>query len=69
MREWIVPDDDIGCDGEYFDYQEVIRCKDCKHNIVLDEKQEVYVCYLFSLKHQDDNNFCSWAERRTDESD
>jgi len=30
MREWIVPDNDIGVDGAYFDYQELLRCKDCK---------------------------------------
>ena len=30
MKEWIVPDNDIGVDGAYFDYQELLRCKDCK---------------------------------------
>lgn len=31
MREWIVPDEDIGVDGAYFDYRELLRCKDCKY--------------------------------------
>ena len=29
-KEWIVPDADLGCDGSYFDYQELVRCADCK---------------------------------------
>lgn len=29
-KEWIVPDADLGCDGEYFDYEEIIRCERCK---------------------------------------
>jgi hypothetical protein len=31
MSEWIVSDVDLGCDGEYFSYQEIVRCKDCKY--------------------------------------
>lgn len=30
MSEWIVSDEDLGCDGAYFNYQEIVRCKDCK---------------------------------------
>ena len=30
-REWIVPDADLGCDGEYFDYQELVRCRECQY--------------------------------------
>lgn len=30
-KEWIVPDADLGCDGAYFDYQELVRCGECKH--------------------------------------
>lgn len=29
-KEWIVPDADIGVDGAYFGYQELVRCKDCR---------------------------------------
>jgi hypothetical protein len=28
-KEWIVPDADLGCDGAYFDYQELVRCREC----------------------------------------
>ena len=31
-KEWIVPDADIGCDGAYFGYQELVRCRDCKYS-------------------------------------
>ena len=31
MSEWIVSDEDLGCDGAYYSYTEVVRCKDCKH--------------------------------------
>ena len=30
-KEWIVPDADLGCDGAYFDYQELVRCGECKY--------------------------------------
>lgn len=30
-KEWIVPDADLGCDGAYFDYQELVRCRECKY--------------------------------------
>lgn len=30
-KEWIVPDADLGCDGAYFDYQELVRCRECLH--------------------------------------
>ena len=29
-KEWIVPEEDIGVDGAYFGYEELVRCRDCK---------------------------------------
>ena len=60
MSEWIVPDADIGCDGAYYGYKTLIRCKDCKHKNT--------IC---NYCHKHDMNvtlesFCSWAERITD---
>ena len=46
----------------------VTRCGNCIHNIVLDEKKGIYCCYLFSLKHQNKDNYCSWAEKITEDS-
>ena len=37
---------------------EIIRCKDCKYWDVLG--------YCVDFMTQDENGFCSWAERRTD---
>lgn len=31
MSEWIVTDEDLGCDGAYFSYTQIVRCRDCKH--------------------------------------
>lgn len=33
-KEWIVQDVDLGCDGAYFGYHELVRCKDCKHRVL-----------------------------------
>ena len=30
MKEWIVPDEDIGIDGGYYGYKQLIRCKECE---------------------------------------
>jgi len=30
MSEWIVSDGDLGCDGEYLGYKELVRCYECK---------------------------------------
>lgn len=61
-KEWIVPDTDLGCDGAYFDYQEIVRCKDCKYY------QPIGICIEQSSAVCADS-FCCWAERRTDETD
>lgn len=29
-REWVISEEDLGCDGSYLSYNEVVRCKDCK---------------------------------------
>ena len=65
MREWIVPDNDIGVDGAYFDYQELLRCKDCKwySSGTLNGKHLCMINkYLFDEVEADD--YCSRAERR-----
>ena len=64
MREWIVPDNDIGVDGAYFDYQELLRCKDCKYyHEDLYEEDELIWCRRVRL-YTDQNHFCAWAERK-----
>lgn len=79
MREWIVPDNDIGVDGAYFDYQELLRCKDCKYwmphsQFGFDEDNEEYHDYCGRLVPDDDyyaftrnaDDFCSRAERKSE---
>ena len=56
MREWIVPDEDMGCDGEYYNYQELIRCKDC----VFKQDKE---CTRFADLPIEDDDFCSKGEK------
>lgn len=37
---------------------QIVRCKDCKHN-----------CYCCRLSRRTSEDYCSHAERRTDETD
>lgn len=65
MSEWIVSDKDLGCDGAYFSYEEVIRCENCKHW----EGEKRGKCYYFEQCSLLDipassYDFCSHAERR-----
>jgi len=61
-KEWIVPDEDLGCDGAYFDYQELVRCRECKH------RKDSIQCPLCSegIKTADDW-FCADGEREVQE--
>ena len=57
-KEWIVPDADLGCDGAYFDYQELVRCKECIHFT-----QGGWCDREFDWFPVDGNDFCSMAEK------
>lgn len=67
MREWIVPDEDIGVDGAYYGYQELLRCKDCKYYL-----KSAEVCQLINTrlhffaeeKKWSNDSYCSWARRK-----
>lgn len=54
MAEWILTDKDIGMDGAYYDYPELVRCKDCI-------KKPICTIYL---ETNDDYGYCSMAERK-----
>ena len=56
-KEWIVPDEDLGCDGAYFSYTEVVRCKDCKW------REDDRFCGLM-WDSTDADGFCSNGERK-----
>lgn len=61
-KEFIVPVDDIGVDGAYFGYTELIRCKECKYN---SNTEGNYVnCDIIPqmFGKSPDDNYCSWAE-------
>ena len=30
MKEWVISESDLGCDGAYLSYNEVVRCGECK---------------------------------------
>lgn len=62
-KEWIIPDADLGCDGAYFDYQELVRCKDC----VFSEGFGWSACPMLGIVKLKDDDFCSRGERRTDD--
>lgn len=47
-KEWIVPDADIGVDGAYFGYQELVRCKECRW---WDKIEDSPMGYCHACKH------------------
>lgn len=62
MREWIVPEKDLGCNGEYFDYQELLRCKDCA--IRYDACPMVVRVGGYISFFTEDDDFCSRGRRK-----
>ena len=49
---------------------EIIRCRDCRHYQFADNRafgMPVKMCEWFGFEDVDDNDFCSRAERRTDD--
>lgn len=49
------------------DAVEVVRCKDCKHYQLSDDRAfgfPVKRCEITGFEDVDDDCFCSWAERR-----
>ena len=49
---------------ERVDAVEVVRCKDCIHRM----KNGMCEYKDYSVVAQDDNDFCSWGERREDDN-
>ena len=51
------------------DVVEVVRCRDCKYRKLDKLFQEKHYCYLRNVnggKYCNDDDFCSYGERRTD---
>ena len=61
-NEWDKLDsfDSLVCDAPTVDAVPVVRCKDCKHY------QKDHWCTRCALGIMYENDFCSYAERRTD---
>ena len=73
-KEWIVSEEDLGCDGAYLSYSEVIRCRDCKHRfesleMTTKDGNTVRLGRYCKATGQfvNDDDFCAWSERRTDD--
>ena len=71
-KEWIVPDADLGCDGAYFDYQELVRCRECRYRITAHGISDGWV--LCSKPYTEKGNamhradwFCADGEREVQE--
>lgn len=77
MSEWIVSSEDLGCDGSYFSYCEVIRCSNCRwftdrtkaigtgsHGEVI----EYCVC-IMNNQIMPENGYCSKARWRDENND
>ena len=72
MREFIISEDDEfgGWIEMEFDYikrecQELIRCKNCKYWERSSSDITGHTCHWGYFK-KDENDFCSWAERRNE---
>lgn len=77
-KEWIVPDEDLGVDGAYFDYQELVRCKDCKwyeiaylkRDGTADKRHKPSMCMIGAYaKPRKADWYCADGERRKDEQE
>ena len=74
MKEYIVP---LSEDEAFYGYKDVavelIRCKDCK--LWMRNPYRESSVFGLCFKHKDiaiasdETDWCSWAERRTDETD
>jgi len=59
-REWIISEEDLGCDGAYYSHEEIVRCKDCRY-------------YNGEYKYCDNdifvkpNGYCSYGKRKEDD--
>ena len=61
-KEWIVSDEDLGCDGAYYSHKELIRCKDCIWKYGSD-------CTRFAEVYVKPDDFCSRGEAKTKRSE
>lgn len=69
MAEWILTDKDIGMDGAYYDYPELIRCKDCEYRCLPNQTHmpDMYPCKVWG-KEVYPHEWCSRAERKQDDA-
>ena len=67
MKEYIVPcDDDVSEFESMKENTELIRCKDCKNYLTDDGIGIMCQMHYYRVKPTD---FCSWAERKDNETD
>ena len=68
MKEYIFNPDDERM--YYFEYEELIRCPDCKHCVTYYHGPEAPDMFTFFCNHHgihpEQNDYCSWAERKED---
>lgn len=66
-KEWVVSEEDIGCDGSYLSHDRVVRCRDCKYWLGSDEMCLLRTARLLAYeKHEalKEDGFCSSGERK-----
>lgn len=73
MSEWIAKGEDLRNDQDP-GCQELIRCKECKYYpaVRYADDRVIFESYLHCSDiawESGGEGFCSWAERRTDETD
>lgn len=65
MAEWVVSDEDLGCDGAYFSYKEIVRCKDCKYWCI-HERLAIPWCRAMHIDRSEED-FCSYGKKREED--
>lgn len=62
-REWVISEEDLGCDGAYLSYNEVVRCRDCKWYKTMYCKMDRWTD-LVTMYVAKADDYCSYGERR-----
>ena len=54
-KEWVIDEQDLGCDGAYLSNDRVVRCKNCKY------RDEDDCCEMLEFILTRDDDYCSWG--------
>lgn len=65
-REWVISEDDLGCDGSYLSYDEVVRCRNCRYFAIVNQPYDQTWCGVMQDSVKPDG-YCYKGEVRDDD--